>query len=102
MGFQQIGSEPLDAVIHIRVTNDEKDMLKADADMASMSVSALIRARYFGRPIVASADAAMIKELRRIGGLLKNIHNESNGANAQGTAAVLGELRAYINKLSAK
>lgn len=43
-------------------------------------MSALVRARYFYRPIMANTDQVMIRELRRVGGLLKNIHVESDGA----------------------
>jgi hypothetical protein len=42
----------------------------------------------------------MLKELRRIGGLLKHVHNESGGAYSQGTAMALSALTAYIEELS--
>jgi len=60
----------------------------------------LVRRRYFGRPIIANADAVMLKELRRIGGLLKHIHNESGGIYNKDTAGALVALKAYIGKLS--
>ena len=41
--------------------------------MRSKSVSAYLRRRFFGgRPLIAHTDAMMIRELRRIGGLLKH------------------------------
>ena len=102
MAFQTHGMEPLDAVINVRLTSDEKMKLKEDADLAGLSMSELVRRRYFGRPIIASADAIMLKELRRLGGLLKHIHNESKGVYSQATASAIAELRIYIQKLSSK
>lgn len=100
MPFEVQGDAPLDAVVNVRLTSEEKERLRDDADMAGMSMSELIRARYFGRKIVASANALMIKELRRIGGLLKHVHNQSDGAYSRDTAAALVSLRAYIDRLS--
>ena len=100
MPFITLGTEPLDAVINVRLTSPEKATLKEDADLAALSMSELVRRRYFGRPIIANADAVMLKELRRIGGLLKHVHNESNGAYSEATAKALTELRTYIHRLS--
>lgn len=100
MPFEKKGALPLDAVINVRLTCSEKDKLKEDAKLAGLSMSELVRRRYFGRPIIANADALMIKELRRIGGLLKHIHNESSGAYSETTAKALSELRTYIHRLS--
>ena len=100
MPFQKSGVEPLDAVINVRLTTSEKIRLKRDARVASMSVSALVRRRYFGRPLIANTDAVMIKELRRLGGLLKHIHNQSGGAYRQATAEALRAVTACIERLS--
>lgn len=100
MPFTVKGTEPLTAVVNVRLTPDEKERLKEDAELAGISVSELVRRRYFGRPVIASADTLMLKELRRIGGLLKHVHNESEGVYSQLTAKALEELRAYIRKLS--
>jgi hypothetical protein len=100
MPFEVQGSEPLDAVINVRLTVTEKARLKEDADLAGLSMSELVRRRYFGRPIIANADIVMIKELRRLGGLLKHIHNESGGVYSKDTAGALADLKAYIGKLS--
>ncbi len=102
MVFQTHGIEPFDAVINVRLTSAEKAALKEDADLAGLSMSELVRRRYFGRPIIANADAIMLKELRRLGGLLKHIHNQSAGAYSQATASAIAELRVYIQKLSSK
>ena len=100
MPFKIIGSDKLDSVVNIRLTKSEKERLKDDAEMASISMSELVRKRYFGRPIIANTDAIMIKELRRIGGLLKHIHLESQGNYSKSTASTINTLKAYIEKLS--
>jgi len=100
MVFKTKGIENLDAVINVRLTNAEKERLQDDADIASMSMSELVRARYFGRPVIANADMVMVKELRRLGGLLKQVHTTSDGAYSKTTAAILVEINGYIEKLS--
>lgn len=102
MPFVQNGLEVLDSLISLRLTTREKAKLKDDADLAGLSVSELVRRRYFGRPIVANADAIMIKELRRLGGLLKHVHVESDGAYSRETAAALQAVKACVEAISAK
>ncbi|WP_231869388.1 plasmid mobilization protein [Acetobacter malorum] len=100
MPFAVRGRFPLDAIVNVRLTADEKDRLKEDADLAGMSVSELVRRRYFGHPIVAHADIVMIRELRRLGGLLKHLYTSSNGEHAQETLATLHALKAAIEAIS--
>jgi hypothetical protein len=102
MPFQKLGNEALDAIVNVRLTSSEKERLKEDADMAGLSMSELVRRRYFGKPIIANADAIMLKELRRIGGLVKHVHNQSNGAYNTETISALSTLKKYIEKLTAK
>ena len=100
MPFAPLGIQPLDAVVNVRLSIAEKAALKDDADLAGLSMSVLVRRRYFGRPIIANADAIMLKELRRLGGLLKHIHNESHGVYSADTASALVALKTYIGQLS--
>lgn len=100
MVFETIGIEPLDAMLRLRLTASEKERLRVDADFAGLSMSELVRRRYFGRPIIANADAITIKELRRLGGLLKHVHIESNGVYSKATLEVLIALKTYLNQLS--
>lgn len=100
MPFEPHGLEPLDAVINVRLTTAEKFRLKEDADLAGLGMSELVRRRYFGRPIIASADAVMIRELRRIGALLKHIHHENQRIYSKETAGALLALTDYIGRLS--
>jgi hypothetical protein len=57
----------------LRVTDAECARLVEQAGIAGLSVSEYLRRRFFGgRPLVAHADEWMIRELRRLGGLLKH------------------------------
>lgn len=100
MVFKAIGEEPLDGKLDLRLTLAEKERLKEDAELAGMSMSALVRARYFGRPIITNTDQVMIRELRRLGGLLKNVHVESDGAYSAETSAALLLLSDAIKSIS--
>ena len=93
------GTEPLTARIGVRVTLDEKARLQEDAAWAHLSVSELVRRRYFGRPIIARADQVMVRELRRLGGLLKSIRTESDGTQSQQTEEALRAVVAAIERL---
>lgn len=100
MPFEVQGDQPLTVRISVRVTSEEKARLEEDARKAGLSVSELVRRRYFGRPIVASADMQMVKEVRRLGGLLKHIHNQSGGAYSRETSEALRELNRYMRSLN--
>lgn len=50
---------------------DRKDLVE-QASAAGLSVSEYIRRRALGHPVLARTDAAMIRELRRQGGLIKH------------------------------
>ncbi|MCK4161569.1 MobB mobilization protein [Ralstonia pseudosolanacearum] len=100
MPFEVKGAEALTEKIAVRLTPDEKARLRDDAGLAGLSVSELVRRRYFGRPIVASTDMVMVRELRRMGGLLKHIHNTTDGVYSRETAQALVEIAAQIKALS--
>ncbi|HIE4434280.1 plasmid mobilization protein [Burkholderia multivorans] len=100
MPFAVKGAEALTEKIAVRLTPDEKARLRDDAEVAGLSVSELVRRRYFGRPIVANADMVMVRELRRIGGLLKHIHNTTDGVYSRETSQALVEITSQIKKLS--
>ena len=92
--------EPLDAVINVRVSEREKAAIRDAAATAGLSISAYCRRRFLGRKIVPHTDRATIRELRRLGGLLKVVHTESRGAYAQETSDALAEIRRFIEELS--
>lgn len=59
--------------ITLRVSQEEKKRAEEQATNAGLSVSEYMRRRVFGgRPVVALTDEAMLRELRRVGGLLKH------------------------------
>lgn len=100
MPFQRIGTENLESIVNVRMTAAEKVRLREDAELASLSVSELVRRRSFGRPVLAKADIVVIRELRRLGGLVKHLHVDSKGAYSRDTAKALGLLSGYIERLS--
>jgi hypothetical protein len=92
--------EILSESINVRVTPTEKAEIEEQAELAGLSRGAYMRKRTLGRPVIASADINLFRELRRLGGLLKHIHTESNGAYSAETAKLLNEISAYITKLA--
>ncbi|OXJ06756.1 plasmid mobilization protein [Burkholderia sp. HI2500] len=100
MPFEVQGAKALTKSVTLRLTQDEKTRLQDDAELAGLTVSELIRRRYFGRPIVASANMVMVRELRRVGGLLKDLHNKTDGVYSRETAQALVEITGQIKKLS--
>lgn len=100
MVFEKIGEDGLDAKLGIRLLPEEKLRIAEEAELAGMSMSALVRARYFGRPIIANTDQVMIRELRRLGGLLKKVHVDSDGAYSAETSAALLLLSDAIKSIS--
>ncbi|MDD9940788.1 MAG: MobB mobilization protein [Myxococcales bacterium] len=97
MPFQQQGDEPMDQVTHIRMTAEEKASLRSEANEAGITISEYGRRRLFGRKVVAQADQAVLNELRRLGGLVKHVHNQ--GGDSRETVETLRSLRAAIDRL---
>lgn len=95
-----VSTDPLDAVINVRVSQSEKNELRDAATAAGMTLSAYCRRRFLGRVVMAHTDRVMIRELRRLGGLLKKVHVDSRGAYSQQTAAALDVIRKTIERLA--
>lgn len=93
-------TEKLDYFVNIRTTLSEKNRLKEDADLAGIGVSELIRKWYFEKKIVASVDLAVLREMRRQGGLLKHIHLQSNGMYSSETAQALQAMTALFERIA--
>lgn len=102
MVFEVKGYVALTERVTLRLAADEKDRLRSDADLAGLSVSEIVRRHYFGRPIIANADLVMVKEMRRMGGLMKHLHNESDGAYSKQTSDAINAIVKYIDTLTAK
>lgn len=86
--------------MNLRMKPSEGERLREDARMAGMSMSEVVRRRYFGYPIVAQADLAVVRELRRMGGLMKHLHQESGGAYSKEVAAMSAEIIKAIRALA--
>ena len=66
----------------VRITQKEDDRLIYYAHLSGMTVSRYMRRRIFGgRPIIAKTDDQAIRELRRLGGLLKHHFSMMKDAN---------------------
>ena len=88
-----------DAVINIRLTEAEKCKVTEGATAAGLTVSAYGRRRLLGRVVIADTDLATRRELRRLGGLLKLVHNESDGAYSPETVQAIRELREAVERV---
>lgn len=99
-GFMFDLSDPdrLTARVNVRLTQGEHQRLRDDAALAGLSVSELVRRRYFGRAIIASSDEATLRELRRLGGLLKHVSNEGGGIVK--ITAAMTDLQEAIKRLA--
>lgn len=95
------GQDNRTAQVRIRFTPDEKAAAEALAQEAGLTLSDYIRKRALGLPVHSKADVQMINELRRIGGLVKHVHNQTDGENSVKTAAVLVELVQAIKRVGA-
>ena len=100
MPFRRKGPAGLTARLDVRVAPGEKEQLAVIARDAGLAVAELVRLRALGRPVVSRTDATTIRELRRLGGLLKMVHVESGGAYRDQTAELLTVLRAAVGKLA--
>jgi hypothetical protein len=100
MPFAVKGAAPLTERLDVRVSPAEKEQLREIAAAAGVPVAQLVRRRALGRPVVARTDATAIRELRRLGGLVKKIHLDSGGAYSRDTAALLDVLRSAITRLA--
>ena len=83
----------------VRFCSDEMKELTNQAEISALSVSELVRRRVLGKRVAAATDLKMLSELRRIGGLIKHIFNESNGLHQKKTFAILNELHAAIIRI---
>ena len=98
MPFEIKGSEALTERVGVRFTGGEKAKLRELADDAGLSVSELVRRITFGRKLVCNVEEMHIRELRRLGGLLKALYNQSGGINAAESAKVLRRIYQTIDE----
>ena len=89
----------------LRLTAEEDKKLTRQAETAGISVSEYMRRLFFGgRPIIARTDDQTIRELRRLGGLLKHHFDMVKRTGSTGTLveldAALRQIRQAIETLS--
>jgi hypothetical protein len=98
--FRKKGSASLTERLDVRVAPGEKQQLRDIARDGGLSVSDVVRLRALGRPVVCRSDATTIRELRRLGGLLKKVHVDSGGAYSAATASALAALTRAIARVA--
>lgn len=91
----------------LRLSAGEDEKLTRQAETAGISVSEYMRRLFFGgRPIIARTDDQTIRELRRLGGLLKHHFDMVKRTGSTGTLveldAALRQIRQAIETLSEK
>ena len=85
--------------IHIRVTQAERNAIQEQACISGLSISEYVRRRICGRRVPSRIEKRMLSELRRQGGLLKYIFNESRGIYSEKTATALDSVNSFIRGL---
>ncbi len=94
MPFGRKGGAGLTERLDVRMAPAEKEQLCVMARAAGLAVAELVRLRALGRPVLSRTDATTIRELRRLGGLLKKVHTVSGGLQpADGRDAQLAASR---------
>jgi hypothetical protein len=82
--------------ITVRFTEAEHEFITSEADACGISMSSFIRQRTLGKHITPKTDLRVLAELRRLGGLLKHLHNETKGEYSALTANCLKEIAIYL------
>ena len=83
----------------VRFRPEELKNLSGQADTSGLCVSELVRRRALRMRVVPVTDLKMISELRRIGGLIKHMFNETNGLYQHKTSVLLDELHSTIVRI---
>ena len=91
--------ENLEGRIDFRVTIGERQEIQERAEASGLSVSEYVRRRALGRRVDSVVDVKMISELRRQGGLLRKIFNDSNGMYNEEIKIALDNINKFIESL---
>ena len=86
--------------VNLRFTINEIDEITKRAEHFGVSKSEYIRKRVLGKKLVPHVNQELAAELRRQGGLLKHIHNETNGIYSERTIKMLDDIRDLIKRIS--
>lgn len=98
MKLKSLEGDQLDQVVHVRLTGSEKSQLREDADLASLTVSALVRRRCLGRPVAVREDQVVIKELRRLGSHLQQLLERDGDLCRGDIASALRSVITYMDE----
>lgn len=97
--FRQRGQEPLSKRVNLRLTEREDAEVRDAAAVTDLTLSEYVKQRALGRVVIASTDLTVVRELRRLGGLVKHVATmeiaDKNAINQ--TLSALGK---YISVLS--
>ena len=94
------GSPMRESWVHIRLTKDEKLEISQQADLAGITLSEYMRKRIFGHVVKSKADLRILSELRRQGGLLKDLYNKTKGTfSEEFSRAIRANEKFYQNLL---
>lgn len=85
--------------IWCRFTPDEKADLEARAEACGLSVSAYLRRRAFGTRVIAKTDDMQLRNLARLGGLVKLALSQDVPV-VEDLRETLGEIRTAVAHLS--
>ena len=85
--------------IYLRVTQDEQNIIREQAELSGLSIAEYARKRVLGFRIMPKSELNILRELRRLGGLVKYLHNESQGLYSSETAEALNALTSYAHAL---
>ena len=81
----------------LHLSDEEDARLVREAKAAGISVSEYMRRRFFGgRPIIARTDDQAIRDLRRLGGLLKH---SFTAVRENGGASVVREMENLLRRI---
>ena len=93
-------AEQLSRVVNVRLTERDHARLLAEAAASGFTISGYCRRRMLGHVVIAHTDRALIRELRRLGGLVKLVHTQSQSAYSAQTAAALAELGDAVRRVA--
>ena len=86
-------------VAMFRLSKEEKDELNQQAEIAAITVSDYIRRRIYGHVITSKADLKLLGEIRRQGGLLKDLYNKTKGMYSEEFSRAIRANEAYYYEL---
>lgn len=82
-----------------RLTEKERIDFEEQREVSGLSVSEFVRRRILGFRIVSKIDLKFLGELKRQGGLIKHLYNETRGMYSQDMAEAIQALTSCTRKL---